>query len=217
MRTKLHPSRSGFSLVELVIAFTVLSLILGSIGMVGIAGRDAYQEGLNSATLETRARNALERVASELTAGVQGTLTAAPALTLGASSIQFQACQGWAGGAMILGTRTSIVLESDPTDANNGVDDDNDGFVDERQLVLVRDAGQPDEVRAILCRNVRELMAGETPNMLDDNGNGLVDESGFCVSDDGQGTLRLRLSIEARDPKNNLVVRTLETSVHMRN
>lgn len=213
---KSHDQR-GFTLVELVIAFTVLAFILGAIGMVSLAGRDAYRQGVQSATLESRARRALERVASELTAAVDSTLTPNPANPLGVSTIQFRTCTGYAAGAQAWSTPTCIRFESDPGDADDGVDNDSDGLVDERQVVLVRNAGQADEIRSVLVTNVAELLAGETANMADDNANGLIDETGFSVSSDGTGTLRLRLTLEARDPKQNLVTRTVETSVHMRN
>jgi len=186
MKRPTHSHRRGFTLVELVIAFTVLSLILGAIGMVSIAGRDAYRQGIQEATLEGKTRRVLERLASELTPCVATTMTA-------------------------------IRFESDPADADDGVDNDTDGLVDEHQIVLVRNLGQADEVRSVILTNVAELLAGETANMADDNANGVIDETGFSIVADGTNTLRLRLTLQARDPKNNLVNCTMETSVHMRN
>jgi prepilin-type N-terminal cleavage/methylation domain-containing protein len=215
--THMHGKQRGFTLVELVVAFTVLSLILGAVGVVSMAGRDAYQKGVQSATLETRARRALDRIASELTAGVDATVTPNPANPLGISTIQFQTCVGFAGGVQQLSTPTSIRLVSDPNDPNDGIDNDTDGLIDERQIVLVRNVGMADEVTTVLVSHVAEFAAGETANMADDNGNGLIDEAGFSIVADGTATLRLRLTLECRDPKNILVTRTVETSVHLRN
>ncbi|MBL8858020.1 MAG: prepilin-type N-terminal cleavage/methylation domain-containing protein [Planctomycetes bacterium] len=217
MKLANHKQRGGFSLVELLIAFSVLGLILGSIGMVGIAGRDAYQEGLRSSTLEGRARRALERIASELTPCIESTLTPNPGTPLGLGTVQFQTCLGYAAGAQLQSSITCIRLESDPADPDDGIDNDSDGMVDERQIVLIRNFGSADQIQTVICTNVAEMLEGETANMLDDNGNGLIDEGGLSIAADGQGTLRIRLTVLGRDAKNNQVRRTLETSVHMRN
>ncbi|MDZ4774937.1 MAG: prepilin-type N-terminal cleavage/methylation domain-containing protein [Planctomycetota bacterium] len=217
MKRPTHSHRRGFTLVELVIAFTVLSLILGAIGMVSIAGRDAYRQGIQEATLEGKTRRVLERLASELTPCVATTLTPNPNNPLGVSSVQFRTCVGYGAGVQQWSTMTAIRFESDPADADDGVDNDTDGLVDEHQIVLVRNLGQADEVRSVILTNVAELLAGETANMADDNANGVIDETGFSIVADGTNTLRLRLTLQARDPKNNLVNCTMETSVHMRN
>lgn len=227
MNIDTHKQRRGFTLVELVIAFTVLSLILGAIGMVNLAGRDAYQQGVQSATLEARARRTLQRIAHELTAGLAMRLTPVPNTAAmnqaGVSTIQFTTCEGFAAGLTLESTPTGIVYESDPNDADDGFDNDSDGLVDERQVVLVRNRGLANEVRTVLAGNVAELLEGETLNLADDNGNALVDEPGFSVTEEADSdvitgrTLRLRLTLQGRDPKNRLVNRTVETSVHMRN
>ena len=36
-------------------------------------------------------------------------------------------------------------------------------------MVLIRDFGQPRELRTVLCSGVRELLEGELPNGGDDN------------------------------------------------
>jgi hypothetical protein len=83
-------------------------------------------------------------------------------------------------------------------------------------VALIKDWNGPSERTVILCRNVRELAEGETANGLDDNGNGLVDEKGLCF-DLSEGNLSLRLTVERRDPNHQLVTRSFESSVWLRN
>lgn len=217
MKFRTKRKQSGFTLVETCITFTVLALILSAVGAVTLAGRDVYQEGMSVATLEARARRALERMATELTAGVKTTLTPNPNTNLGSSSLQFQSGTGFSAGTQSLSGLTSIQLESDPNDPDDGIDNDSDGLIDEGQVVLVRNLGQADEIRTVLCKGVRKYLEGETANVADDNANGVVDERGLSFHADADGTLTLRLTLQARDPKNRLMVRTVETSVHMRN
>lgn len=208
---------AGFTLVELCISFTVLALILGAIGAVTLAGRDVYQQGMSRATLEAHARRALQRITAELTAGVRSTLTPNPNTALGSATVQFQTGTGYAAGVQLLSGLTSVQLQSDPNDPDDGIDNDSDGLVDEGQVVLIRNLGEANQVQTVLCGGVSKYLAGETANLLDDNGNGLVDERGLSIFSDANGTLTLRLTLETRDPKNQLAVLTVESSVHMRN
>jgi len=90
-------------------------------------------------------------------------------------------------------------------------------MIDEKEIVLVRNAGLANQVESVLCGGVRELLHGETANMADDNGNGLIDEGGLSFALVGNGTVTIRLTLVARDPHGLLVARTVESSVHMRN
>ena len=87
-----------------------------------------------------------------------------------------------------------------------------------QRFTAERTRATPDELWLLQHPPVYTLgQAGDPRHLLDDNGNGLQDEAGFTVCADGIDTLRLRLTLEGRDPKNNLVNRTVETSVHLRN
>lgn len=61
-----------------------------------------------------------------------------------------------------------------------------------------------------------ELAPGEVLNGVDDNGNGLVDEPGFSITQVG-GTIVVRLSALQPDGQGRIQVRTVETSVSLRN
>jgi hypothetical protein len=63
---------------------------------------------------------------------------------------------------------------------------------------------------------VRELLEGELPNGLDDNGNGLIDESGLSFEIDGD-TITIRLTLERFDAEGTLITRTVETAVTLKN
>lgn len=210
--------RRGFTLVEVCIGSTVLALFLGAIGAVMLSARGVYEQGLSSAALDAQARRTVQRVATELTGAVRGSLPVPlPEAPMGASAITFTTCTGFAGGGMLESTPTRIELRPDPRDAPDGADNDNDGFTDEQQVVLVRNAGMGDQTEAVICGNVRRFLQGEVDNMADDNGNGLIDEQGLSFELTGTSTLTIRLTLEGRDGRGLLVARTVETSVHMRN
>jgi prepilin-type N-terminal cleavage/methylation domain-containing protein len=209
--------RGGFTLIEVMIGVTVMAMFLGAVGMVTLSARDVYEQGVSSASLEARARRAVQRIASELVAAEGLSVNPRPTGALGGTWFRYRTCTGMVGIVPQWSTTSRIQLRADPRDANDGVDNDSDGLIDEQQVVLVRDDGLGTETEAVICGNVRELLEGETTNLADDNGNGLTDEAGLSFFIDANNTLTIRLTLEARDPNNILVMRTVETSVHMRN
>jgi hypothetical protein len=63
---------------------------------------------------------------------------------------------------------------------------------------------------------VRELLAGELDNGMDDNGNGLVDEPGFFLRRQG-ATLSAQMTLERVDREGRPIVRTSRSSTKLRN
>ena len=61
-----------------------------------------------------------------------------------------------------------------------------------------------------------ELLEGELPNGIDDNGNGLIDEPGFSIDFEGRA-VNVRLSLERRGATGRNILRTAETRVRLRN
>ena len=123
---------------------------------------------------------------------------------------------GFAGGIILWGPDTQIVLEYDPNELDDGIDNDGDGLVDEGQVVWIENPGVPGERRVVLCRGVPEDLEGEIQNLLDDNGNGLIDERGFSLDVQGQ-VLTMRLTLQALDPAGRLLTKTVQSSVRIRN
>ena len=210
-------ARAGFTLIELVISVALLGMVIGSAAMVSSSGYRLYQATSLESDVEARAKRALDRLAMELKPAARSSLVPDPVGNLGVASMQFAQGVDFTGaGVIVLGPPLRILFERDGAELANGVDDDNDGLVDEGSLVLVRDEGGPDERRVVLVNRVRALLEGETANLIDDNGNGLIDEPGFCVQrvDD---LLTMRLSVEELGPYDERIVRTVETSVWTRN
>ena len=82
--------------------------------------------------------------------------------------------------------------------------------------MLIRDDGGPTETRVVLCNDVRELAEGEQLNNADDNGNGVRDEMGFNVHRTGN-ILTLRLTLEENHEQAGTVVRSLSSTIRLRN
>jgi prepilin-type N-terminal cleavage/methylation domain-containing protein len=210
--------RSGFTLLEVTIAMAVLLTTMGGIFMVVEGSSRTYRTETVSAQLDVRARRALDRICAYLQAADYSSLTPPPVLAPASSTaLDFQRARGFEAGEIVWGPTERLALEPDPGDADDGLDNDGDGSIDEGRVVWIENVGGADEQRIVLCSDVSEFLAGETAgNGPDDNGNGLTDERGLCFEYTGS-RLIVRLSLEARDPQGNRIRCTVMRSATPRN
>jgi type II secretory pathway pseudopilin PulG len=204
------------TLIELAIAMLIMALILGAIGLVVLRGGGAYKQGIASSAIESQARRAVDRIADQFSAAQSGNLIPNPLPPFGTNTLDFRSSTGFAGGVATWGPTTRIAFQYDPADGDDGLDNNSNGLIDEGRVILVENVGLPNQTTRVLIPWVREFAEGEVLNGADDNGNGLIDERGLSFDLVGQ-TLNIRLSLERRDPDNALMVRTVETSVRLRN
>jgi prepilin-type N-terminal cleavage/methylation domain-containing protein len=208
--------RAGFTLIEVLIAMTISAIVLGSAVTAAQRGVDAYRRSATNSALDAKVARALDRIKRELVGAGRDTLIPVPAAPFGSQVLEFQTEASWAGAAVAWGSSVQINWEPAPGELDNGIDDNGNGLVDEGVVVRIVDPGGPGEERVVLVRGVSELHEGELSNGIDDDGNGLIDEQGLSFDLNGD-TLNVRLSLESRGPNGTLLVRTLETSITLRN
>ena len=213
-------NRKGFTLIELAISVLILSITLGGLGLAMLRGMELFRTSTATATSRTRAGRALHRVVSELRSASSDTLTdlTTPpgAAKFWADSIDYRHAVDWVDNALVLGPDQRIALELAPGELDNGIDDNGNGLVDERVVVLLDDVGAIDEQRLVLATRVAELLGGELPNGVDDNGNGIADEAGLCFDQEGS-TVTIRLTLQGIGPSGELIERTFEDAIVLKN
>ncbi len=205
-------SRSGLSLLETVLALSILGLVLASVGMAGRATTETLDETEEAAALVARLHRALDQALDPLTELELGAL---PPLAQGADRLTYHLPTGFAG-TVLWGPDIELALEYEPGELDDDVDNDGDGLIDEGQLVRTYAPGSADERRVVLCRGVAEFLEGETFDAQDENGNGLVDERGFSVDVQGE-VLTLRLTLESSDVAGQVLRKTASSAVRVRN
>ncbi len=212
--------RVGFTLLEALVGLSLASVLLLTASVAAIRSYGAYRSANLTSSTENRLRHAVRRAAWELmSSGLDVLQPQNIDDDFGTSDLVFQQASGVdvANSRPVWGPPVRLVLEYDRGEANDGVDNDGDGLVDEGVLVLIRDDGGPNEIRTVLCTDVPELGEGEVLNNADDNGNGVTDEAGFNVHRTGD-VLTLRLSIEENDQQGGgTTIRTLSATIQMRN
>ncbi len=217
-RTRPFPHASaGFTLLELIISMAILALALGGVYSWFLSTTRAAGVVTTKSELSLSATRTLERIAARLLpAGLETLFPPHPTAPLGTSSLTFNRSQGFANGQKTWESSMRIAFRLAPGEADDGLDNDDNGFVDDGQVVLTVRAGQPDEQEIILCRNVKRYWGTEIPNGEDDNGNGLVDEPGLSFELTGDKII-IRLSVQAHTFNGKILTADVETSVRLRN
>ena len=209
-------SAGGFSLVEMAVVVALLSLVLGSLTLIGSTSNKAYQTGAVQSHLESRAAIAIAQMVDELRIAGVDTVAPDPLQGVGSSDLRYVQATGFANGQINWTPLRNLRLEYEIGELDDGLDNNGNGLVDEGRVVLVEDLGGATERRRVLTRWVPEFLEGELENGLDDNGNGLVDERGFVVERIGE-TYMIRLTVQRRTTEGQLLTRTARASTRSRN
>jgi prepilin-type N-terminal cleavage/methylation domain-containing protein len=210
-------TRPGFTLLELTISVALMALILTTVLRVGQSVQDGSSTAAAAAQADVVVGRAIERLAEHLKGSGAGWFdvpTSSPLQPF--CDVEYERVVAYEGG--LVDTEVErIYLERSPVDPNDGIDNDGNGVIDDGRVVLIRAPGTPEELRSIVCDRVPESLGGEVDgNLLDDNGNGLVDEQGLAL-DFVDGGVRVRLTVVERDRARRSVERTAERMVWFRN
>jgi hypothetical protein len=205
---------AGHTVLEVAITAALMGLVLGGLLLMTSANQKAYRTGSVAADLESLASATMDRLVRELEVAVLDSLSPIPDGDWVAELEYRHATLG--EGVVDLGPLRKLALDYDTGEVGDGLDNNNNGLVDERRLVLTEDVGGPNERSFVLTRWIAEWQDGEQPNSVDDNGNDLVDEPGFFVVRSGE-SLTLYLTLQKRIPEGLLMTRVATTSVRLRN
>jgi len=216
VRAQSRSGRAGFSMLELLICVGLLSLVFGSLGLVSRTTDSLYRQTSRSSNLEARCRQTVDHVVDLLATMVGVQSFPDPVAPNWTGTLDFVQATGVVGGALSWGPPLRLVLEMDAGEVEDGIDNDGDGSIDEGRLVLIRNPGAGGELRTILCHGVSYYAEREVGNGADDNGNGMVDERGFCMERQGD-VMRVFLTLEDQDDAGRPVVCSVTTSLRIRN
>lgn len=197
-----HPrarSNSGMTIVEMAISCVVLALVFGSLAMSLSSSRSVFERGSRTMTHEQDSSRVLRQVTDALRGADAASLPLVPPAPLSASTIDFQTQQGYQGKSWTWSPPRRIGY-----DAATGT------------VRRIDDFGLPGQKVTVWADNVPALLEGEIANGADDNGNGLIDEAGFCVTREGN-MLVLRVTIAGQGQIDGDSTRTAEVRIALRN
>lgn len=204
-------------MVELMLALSILAMLIMAVTQSGASVTRLFSVSVSRVSIEQQLRQSMGRISDELRHASLESFDALGTAPLWSNATGFDRIEGIDavhGEGQWRSMRLELRLGMGETDDNT--DEDGDGLVDERRLVLVRDFGGPDELELTLLRGVPELFPSESPNGLDDNGNGLLDETGFALFVE-DGALQILLSKSGLDSDGRLITRSIRSAIILRN
>lgn len=193
--------RAGFTFLEASIALALLSLVLVNVGMVMKSSTAAYESGASLSDLDAQADRTMDRIALALMSSSKDSVVPLQATPTWTRTIEYQ---------QNIGVEEGKAIWSDPERI--------ECILQDGQVVWKQNPDLSNERRVVWTNWVRDFIEGELANGIDDNGNGLVDESGLAFAFGANGkTVTIRLTLERMGPGGRRMTRTLETLVTLRN
>jgi len=191
--------RAGFTLIELMIAVSLLVLVVLNLTMaLNAAVRTSDREATETA-LEDQAQIVLDRVGYAIMGCARDTLIPDAEPPLYSSDLRYQVHVGVEDGEVVWGDPERIW--------HVGGED---------QVIWSQNPDEPQERRVVWSNLIRPLLEGEIINGIDDNGNGLIDESGLTFTMD-RDSVTIRISLLREVEGGESITRTVETTVTCRN
>lgn len=192
-------SRSGFTVIEAVIAMTLVGLVLTKLTLVMDEARRAHQDESMAMALEDQAMELMDKIAYALVGSSADNLDPLPIAPFPTATIHFQVSLGVEDGAPVWSDPEVIGLSEDTG-----------------QVFWGQNVGEVNERVVVWANTVSEMLEDELLNGLDDNQNDLADELGLAfVLEERAVTIRLSLERLRDDGKKIQVTR--ETTVTCRN
>jgi hypothetical protein len=191
--------RAGFTVIETVIALTLIGLVLTKLTLVMDEARRAHEDESLSMALEDQAMELIDRISYALVGAAHDKLTPALESPFYAAEIRYQISLGVEDGEVVWGDPELIGLKEDTG-----------------QVYWGQNVGEANERIAVWANTVSDMLEDELLNGVDDNKNDLADELGLSfVLDAKSVTIRLTLERERTGGKKIQVTR--ETTVTCRN
>lgn len=199
LRTTLRPQRAGMTVLEVVLAISLLAVVTAKI----VTALDAATEQNSTETavtnLEGQARQVLRQIGFAVMGSHPDTLVPNMGPNTPSSSVRYQINLGVADGEVVWSDPEQIAL----IDASS-------------ELYWTDEPDNEEQRRITWSKLVAPYLEGEVPNGMDDNGNGLIDEKGLALSIEGT-TVTMRLTLERLLDDGTLVTTTEQTTVACRN
>jgi hypothetical protein len=211
-----HHARAGFTLIEVLLGAFLMSGLLLVAGFATDRCMTLFRQRRASQAVTANASRILHRVAGELAFARRLSLQPATIETQGSSALLFQESLGVTDGDVVWSPMITMRWEREPSELDDGADNDGDGLVDEGQAVWIENEGFASERRVILGHDLCEFLPGETFDGADEDDDGLIDERGLCFSIDGD-VLTIRLGLLGQGVDGRPIVKVAQTSVFIRN
>jgi len=192
-------ARAGFTLLEAMIAMTLIGLVLTKLTLVMDEARRAHEQESLAMALEDQAMELVDRISYAIVGAARDKLTPDNAAPLSMDELRYQVSLGVEDGKPVWSDPEMIRLEE-----NTG------------QLKWGQNVGEVNERVVVWADTVSQMLEDELMNGVDDNGNQLADELGLAFVVDAR-SVTIRLTLERTGDGGKKIQVTRETTVTCRN
>jgi hypothetical protein len=181
-----------------LVSVALLAVVAAKVVLVSSSASTASNEGLASIVAEDQARQTLDRIAYSVMGADRENIDPSAQAPAFSSQIRYRLSLGVEDGQVVWDDPEQILL------------DDDDG-----KLRWIENPGSASARSVVWCDAVRELLEGELQNGKDDNGNGLIDESGLVFEIEGNA-ITITLTLERPGQGGSTITSTVSTTVTCR-
>lgn len=193
-------STSGFSLIEVLISVSLVSVLLVNTTVLINTTSDATKNTQEQQELDRLASQLLDRIALELMEADKEVTLPQNVAPQHSALINYQSSTGLTNGEVVYSTPSRIQFR----------------LVDS-EVIWTRNADSPEAQEVVWGRFLSDFLFEESGgNLTDDNNNGLVDEAGLSFNIDGSSVL-IRLTLEKETEDNRLITAQAWTRATFRN
>ncbi len=209
MRRRIILHRAGFTLLEMVVAVGLLALVMSNVySVLGGTAHALSKRNLES-DADNQAKRALERIAMAVIGAHADSLVPSSPSPGSVGDINYYEFLG-VGDEDADGDGQNDPVFSDPMRIGATTEASGD-------VSWFQNPGTEYETHVVWVKDVPSVAVGETPgNGVDDNENGLVDETGLAFVKEGK-RVRIVLSVRVSDGKGGFLERQKQTTVTCRN
>ena len=187
------------TLIEVLIAMTLVGLVLTKLTLVMDEARKAHQKESLSMLLDDQANELMDKISFAIIGASAESLDPLPIAPFPSATIHYQVSLGVEDGQPVLDEPEIIGLHE-----GNG------------QVYWGQNVGEINERVVVWANIVSAMLEDELATGIDDNGNDLADELGLAFVLDKR-SVTIRLSLERTGDEGKKVQVTKETTVTCRN
>jgi len=192
---------SGFTMLEMVIALVLITVVIGNVYWLIQKSMSALGSQSSAYDIDSQARRTMDKITMAIVGAADDELfspTAKPGYT---PYLNYKESLGLdANGQNQLSDQQRIEL----TNAEGG------------EVMWKQNPDQSNEKRVILGKGIPQFLKDELANGVDDNANGIIDETGLSFTKNGK-SITVWLTLRHANPDGSVVSRELHETVTCRN
>ena len=200
-RTRAH-NTSGFTLVEITIALVLMVVVVGNVYWLLQKTTTAIGTQNTAYDVDTHARRAMDKIMMAL---------------VGARANDVMIPTGSPNYTSLLNYRESMGLDASGNDIPSDPQRLQHTSVDGGEVTWFKNPDTSGEKRIIFTRNVPQFLKDELNNGVDDNANGIIDETGLAFEMNDHNSITVYLTLRRTMPDGTVLERELHETVTCRN